>query len=142
LGLPSTKNIFEPHLVTLPTTSKALDIVVGSNHHYVMTSNGEIYCWGLNIYGQLGLGNDKYIIDQPTHYTHFGKQKIKLQARDNYSCTIIGGELYIWGYNLDGRLGLGTKYNVVSPTKVNFPQNRKVIQIALGNTHCLALTVI
>jgi len=73
----------------------------------------------------------------------FGKQKIKLHARDNYSCAIgAEGELYSWGYNIDGRLGLGTNHNILLPSKVPFPKGRRVVQIALGTSHCVALTLI
>ena len=37
-------------------TNKALKVEVGFNHSIVVTTNGEVYAWGNNFYGQLGNG--------------------------------------------------------------------------------------
>ncbi len=39
-------------------TNKALKVEVGSNHSIVVTTNGEVYAWGNNFYGQLGNGTN------------------------------------------------------------------------------------
>ncbi len=84
-----------------------------------ITTNGDLYCWGDNSYGQIGNnGNTK-------------KQTIPVQVLSNvksvyysYSdyCSVSAittdGDLYCWGNNNYGQAGNGTTENQTVPVKV------------------------
>jgi E3 ubiquitin-protein ligase HERC4 len=51
------------------------------------------------------------------------------------------GELYSWGANTDGQLGLGHKQESETPTKIDgLPSGEKIVDVACGHSHVLALT--
>lgn len=63
--------------------------------------------WGLNVYGQLGLGDTKARYKPERISVHVpGFQVVKVAAGSNFSAAITeSGELWTWGCGCDGRLG-------------------------------------
>ena len=102
---------------------------------YTLLSDGSLYTWGDNNYGQLGLG------DKTNRYYYASEnQKINIPDKINeliglkdteydtskrmyinkFSLYAIteNGELYAWGDNSDGQLGIGNTDNQTKPVKV------------------------
>ena len=51
------------------------------------------------------------------------------------------GDVYSWGYNGNGELGRGDNVNpTYIPAKVTSLDGIKVVQIACGSNHCVALS--
>jgi alpha-tubulin suppressor-like RCC1 family protein len=80
-------------------------------------TDGTLWSWGENSYGQLGLGNR-------TAYSS-PKQVGSLTNWSNisgglYSCIALktDGTIWTWGYNVDGRLGLNNTTNYSSPKQI------------------------
>eukprot|EP00949_MAST-11_sp_MAST-11-sp1_P000738 g738.t1 len=57
LGTGSTENRKEPTIVPELCGGKVVHVEVSSYHGHALTSGGALYSWGLNRYGQLGLGD-------------------------------------------------------------------------------------
>ena len=55
LGIGGTENILVPTLVQTLKDKKITEIYAGTYHSLAKTEEGEIYVWGQNKYGQLGL---------------------------------------------------------------------------------------
>jgi len=51
-----------------------------------------------------------------------------------------GGEIYAWGNGKHGQLGLGARHPELSPRRVDALAAQRVIGIACGDFHSLALT--
>ncbi len=77
------------------------------------------------------------------------KQKIVAVSIEGFHClaTTNDGSVFAWGCGLHGRLGLGDNNHRYQPTEIPrdfFADNKggldKVVQIAAGTTHSLALT--
>lgn len=130
---------------------KVKDITVSktSSHFFLIDDKGDVYSWGWNDYGQLGLGNDDYAIS-PTLMEKclFKNEKVlQIKAGIRHSIALTqDGNVYAWGCNHRGRLGLGKNYKTEQqldkPTlmmKSSF-HNKEIIQIATGDAHSLALT--
>lgn len=90
------------------------EVVQGLGHFMTLSYN--IYSWGDNNCGQLGVGTwddcrDPQKIDLPN---------VRKIICNNYSSFAITykNELYSWGNNDYGRLGLGHKNNVNTPQKI------------------------
>ena len=52
--------------------SRAVAVAAGTNHSCVLLYNGNVMCWGLNSYGQLGIGNISQLL-WPSHTVDLGK---------------------------------------------------------------------
>ena len=90
----------------------------------VKNTEGELYAWGKNDYGQLGIGNYE---DQNTPVKMNGNIK---ELYNVYDMALFGktsnNELYAWGDNSDGMLGIGSNENQNAPVKVPELSNCKV----------------
>ena len=87
-----------------------------------LTSDGTAYAWGLNANGQLGLGD---VVSRSSPVAVLGGLKfIDIQfadgPTDKYSVfgTVANGNLYSWGVNVNGTLGLGDVTPRSSPVAV------------------------
>jgi alpha-tubulin suppressor-like RCC1 family protein len=112
---------------------KAKVISCGDSHTVAIDFEGEVWGWGNNEAGQLGLLNSEEI-RTPTRLGMKAKQVVA-----GYVLTALispDDKLWIWGANPEGQLGLGDTQSREIPTLV---PNLLVKQVALGVHHTLAL---
>lgn len=100
------------------------DVQVGLRHSCAR-SDGMIYCWGLNNYGQLGNNNNTNQTRAVAVYTQpgmlNGTNVIAVGAGANRSCAVVtDGRTFCWGLNNTGQIGDGTKDNRNIPTESLF----------------------
>ena len=63
-----------------------------------------------------------------------------MAAGENHSLILTkSGQLYSFGFNSQGQLGLNNTQNYCVPTLVESMQSLKIIQIAAGRNHSVAL---
>ncbi len=77
-----------------------------------------LWCWGLNLFGQLGLGDtsDRY---QPTRVGVDADWATVRTGLSEHTCgTRLDGTLWCWGHNRVGQLGLGDTHDRHLPTQV------------------------
>lgn len=88
-----------------------------------IADNGNVYCWGLNDYGQLGNGNTG--TDQNTPVAVVRPDGVYFTAvyiGKHHNCALGDDqELYCWGNDGDGRLGASVSGNKNVPTVVGRP---------------------
>lgn len=104
-GTPSTSNVFYPITVSEPLTF--VKVASSTDHSLAIDSLGRLWGWGINTWGQLGLG-DQVGRPVPTliNDTH---QWIAIGCGYGTSFTIdSAGVLYSCGDNRSGTLGLGS----------------------------------
>jgi len=121
-------------------------LTAGSLHTCAITPSGNIYCWGNNVYGQLGDGSN---VDSTkpvlVNTSEIGDIKfVSISAGSWHTCAIaINGKTYCWGLNKEGKLGDGTKISKNKPVLVNsssYGDNIEFIQIALYGYQSCAVT--
>jgi len=105
-------------------------------HSMALKSDGTVWAWGSNLYGQLG--------NASTTNTNTPVQSILLSniiaisAGGWHSVALKNdGTVWTWGWNMDGQLGDGTTNDKITATQV--PGLNGVIKIAAGTYHVLAL---
>lgn len=114
-----------------------------------LTPNGFLFTWGLNVHGQLGLGNFKDK-SMPVPVLYLQQEKItQISAGFMHSGAVTEtGKLYMWGDNHDCRIFQPVQQysknmrirNFAIPQYCDYLEGIKVQQVSCGSTHTLVLT--
>lgn len=106
------------HIDGLP---KVLNVACGELHSLAVVEGGEVWVWGDNTNRQLGLGrvtrNDEFL---PVQARAFPGAVDLLATGPSHSIGLCNGDVYGWGNQSCGRLGLQSRNDskyVVAPTK-------------------------
>ncbi len=97
------------------------DIAAGAVHNCAVATDGVLYCWGENQYGQLGDGTltNRSVptpVDIDVRFT-------RVSAANTNTCAIaVSTIVYCWGQNIQGAAGNGGTAIVRSPSAVPRPQ--------------------
>uniref|UniRef100_A0A671MRB4 BTB domain-containing protein n=1 Tax=Sinocyclocheilus anshuiensis TaxID=1608454 RepID=A0A671MRB4_9TELE len=148
LGNGTTNQGVSPVLLSTNLQNKRVtEVACGSHHSLALTLEGEVYGWGYNGNGQLGLGNNG---NQLTPCRLIALQGFcVVQVRNRRSAMFLDyyktchsltdeGLLYAWGANTYGQLGTGNKSNQLSPVQVMAEKERIVEIAACHSTHTSA----
>jgi alpha-tubulin suppressor-like RCC1 family protein len=138
LGINNNTNRTTPVTTILGGTNWK-SIACGGNHTITLKTDGTLWSWGYNLYGQLGV-NDTRSRSTPVT-TILGGTNWKLSSGGAIHTVAIktDGTLWSWGYNSDGQLGINNNTNRTTPvTTILGGTNWK--SIACGNFHTVALT--
>jgi alpha-tubulin suppressor-like RCC1 family protein len=80
-------------------------------------ASGAAYCWGSNVYGQLGFGSSIEFSALPVQVSGLGSGVSSIEASGIHACALMAsGSVYCWGSNQDTRLGQGSSPVSVSHT--------------------------
>ncbi|KAJ8765337.1 hypothetical protein K2173_012034 [Erythroxylum novogranatense] len=123
----------------LPLTS----ISCGGAHTLFLTNTGRVYATGLNDFGQLGISHNIPYSMEPCEVSGLQKEVGQISAGYHHSCAItVDGEMYMWGRNSNGQLGLGKKAEkaINLPTKVECLNGIAIKKVALASEHSVAVT--
>jgi|GEM_PF-1017343 len=120
-------------------TSGVTALAAGFDHTCVVMANGQMKCWGYNLYGQLGDGtfaNHNTPVDVTGSIT--GVATLAMGAY--HSCAVTGsGGVKCWGNNGYGQLGDGTTISRTAPIDVT-GLITGVTTVAAGGNHTCAIT--
>lgn len=110
-------------------------VSAGFDHTCGVTSTNDLWCWGNNYYGQLGVGDQNHR-SAPVRVDPRGKW-IAVSSGQNHTCGIQKDySLYCWGDNRNGILGTGTTAPVhIKPTLVG----RLWWAVSAGSNHTCGL---
>uniref|UniRef100_F7BA83 RCC1 and BTB domain containing protein 2 n=1 Tax=Monodelphis domestica TaxID=13616 RepID=F7BA83_MONDO len=143
LGNGTTNHGLIPiHISTNIGNRKIIEVACGSHHSLVLTSDGEVFAWGYNNSGQVGSGSTA---NQPIPRKVTGclQNKMVTTIACGQMCSMAvveSGEVYVWGYNGNGQLGLGSSGNQATPCRIAALQGIRVHKIVCGYAHTLVLT--
>jgi len=123
----------------LSSSQKPSEIVVGGSHSCVLTDRGNLVCWGLNDYGQVG----EATTDSGTTPHYFSAETaplVSISTGVTHSCGIDESRNPIcWGNNEDGQLGDDSMESSSVPVHVQLPAGVTVREVAAGDSHTCAL---
>jgi len=161
-GHGCTEDVLLPRLLDVfdGKTIKQISVGPGGYHTIALTTDRGVYTWGHNRVGQLGYSNS----DAPrnvegAHFLPTPKKVASLQKLNvrqvvagwgHSAALTVSGEVLICGRNFQGQLGLGDPQDFPKnerghPYQAQFItldklDGQKVIQIACGGEHSVALT--
>ena len=91
-------------------------ITANTDHIVAIKADGTLWTWGYNNVGQLGLG-DTVARSSPVQVGTSSNWTFVASSATESSAAINSlGQLYLWGSNITGALGLGDTINRSSPT--------------------------
>ena len=101
-------------------------IMGGEVHNVALKSDGTVWAWGANIFGQLGNGSTN---EAHTPVQVSGLSSVTALGGRGYHTLAIdaGGSVWGWGWNSAGELGNGTTNPTTVPVKVVGLTNAAVV---------------
>jgi len=137
-------NIAQPRPVALPTgfDESIVSIAVGQIHATFLTEAGDVYSWGFNNFGPLGLGDEENRpapVKIPGNLDDLDVVAVENGNGTSFAITDAGG-LFAWGLNSNGQLGQGDLEERLVPTRVAALADETVVAVSSGTSFTLALT--
>ncbi|MGH0142630.1 UNVERIFIED_CONTAM: hypothetical protein FKN15_076509 [Acipenser sinensis] len=143
LGLPGTEEC-----VRVPRTIKSLSdvqiiqVACGHQHSLALSKGSQIFSWGQNKIGQLGLGcENKSQCSPQIIRSLLGVPFAQIAAGGAHSFALtLSGAVFGWGRNKFGQLGLNDESDRYAPVLLKSLRTQKIVYISCGEDHTAALT--
>jgi alpha-tubulin suppressor-like RCC1 family protein len=154
LTLPAGNSELTPVDITdnfdLNNDETVVFIEAGRDHNGLITSDGRVFTWGANAYGQLGNGTTlnpwESVVYQPSEITFDLEEDdfiIDLDFGNNHSVALsYMGQAFVWGSNEENQLGVDDT-EVHAPMSINMAlaiPDVKISAVSLGYDHTGILT--
>lgn len=106
-----------------------------------LSDEGLVFSWGDGDFGKLGRGGSEgcTVPHNIERLNSLGVIQIECGAQFSLALT-KAGEVWTWGKGDYFRLGHGSDQHVRKPTMIESLKDKKVIHVAVGALHCLAVT--
>ncbi|XP_034405047.1 probable E3 ubiquitin-protein ligase HERC6 [Cyclopterus lumpus] len=133
-----------PSRVPIPLQIAVIQVACGNSHSLALTKGGDVFSWGLNSHGQLGLGKEvslQYVPELVCALTGVAVTQISAGATHTLFLT-LPGLVYCCGANKSGQLGLNRvdekgRFNICMVPAL---RPRGVSFISCGEAHSAVLT--
>ncbi|XP_010081466.1 PREDICTED: probable E3 ubiquitin-protein ligase HERC4 isoform X1 [Pterocles gutturalis] len=143
LGLPGTEECIRvPRNIKSLSEIQIVQVACGYYHSLALSKGSEVFSWGQNKYGQLGLGYE-YKKQNSPHVIKslLGIPFAQIAAGGAHSFVLtLSGAIFGWGRNKFGQLGLNDDNDRYVPTLLKSLRTQKVVHISCGEDHTAALT--
>ncbi|XP_052829652.1 E3 ubiquitin-protein ligase HERC2 isoform X3 [Octopus bimaculoides] len=143
LGHGDTTTQLKPKQVMALVGQRVKQVACGSRdaQTLALTDEGLVYSWGDGDFGKLGRGGSEgcsvpHVIDR---LTNLNVCQIECGAQFSLALTKSGG-VWTWGKGDYFRLGHGTDTHIRKPKCVEGLKGKKIVHVAVGALHCLAVT--
>ncbi|XP_058652550.1 probable E3 ubiquitin-protein ligase HERC4 isoform X5 [Onychostoma macrolepis] len=134
----------KPEQVVSLDAQNIVAVSCGEAHTLALNDKGQVFAWGLGSDGQLGLSNFEDCIRIPRTVRSLSEVHIAQVACGFFHSLALarGGQLFSWGQNKYGQLGLRMQgASVSSPQVIQSLQGVPFAQISAGGAHSFGLTL-
>lgn len=123
---------------------KVVSVAAGYAFNLAVTDRGEVYGWGFNDKGQLGLGH-RFNQEHPQRInslvTNYSAEIVEVACGQQHSVAVSkSGTVYAWGLNVFGQLGLSHMHDQLTPSPILALKEHVVVSAACGAEHTVAIT--
>ncbi|THF81724.1 RCC1 domain-containing protein [Cohnella fermenti] len=113
-------------------------IAAGTSHSLALDSEGRVWAWGDNTYGQMGDGSTT-IRTTPAVVPNLGDVTAISSGYNHGLALKSDGTLWAWGYNNRGQIGDNSTTNRLTPVQVTGLSGVTIASISAGGTFNLML---
>ena len=130
-------NNLSTYVLVKVVDGKNMDLEIGNQFSVGLTTSGQVWTWGSNIYGELGTGASKQSADEPEHVTSL--ENIVCIGAGYYHAVALDnqGKIYTWGLNNAGQLGNNSTTNENRPIQISILPNIKKVDAYKNMTTAL-----
>lgn len=142
LGHGDASERLSPEAVRALSGSAVDKVYCGAEYTFASSrSNKKLYSWGWGDFGRLGHGDCHDVFLPEPVSSLCGRVVRSVACGDTHTLVVTGdGELYSFGRNQNGQLGLESRDDALAPQRVKALQDQEVISISCGAEHSLAAT--
>ncbi|XP_036430879.1 probable E3 ubiquitin-protein ligase HERC3 isoform X2 [Colossoma macropomum] len=143
LGLGTVEEAVRvPRLIKKLCEHRISQVMCGNQHCIALSKDGQLFTWGQNSSGQLGLGKGEPSSLSPQPLKSLcGIPLAQISAGGDHSFALsLSGAVFGWGRNSAGQLGLNDEQDRAVPCHIKFLRSQKVVYISCGEEHTAALT--
>ena len=156
-GLENCQYTDEPNKLFIPLIKEVISISCGEFNSSIIFKDNKTYLYGLNTFGQLGNGSNRYKSKKLSIIPLLSQIKFKKISLGGGHVLGISNEskLFSWGLNIFGQLGLGHNNNISQPTLIekigildlessniketSLTYDKNILEIKAGAQHSLIL---
>lgn len=147
LGVNSNADALLPQSMSNPVLTNVKRIAAGSLHSVALKTDGTVWTWGSNNYGQLG-DDTEIDKDEPVNISNIpgsalqGKFVKLIAAGGAFSVAVTSDDrIYAWGYNGFGQLGINpvTDPKRKLPVEISITGIGTIKALAAGLDHVLVM---
>ncbi|KRE21939.1 RCC1 domain-containing protein [Paenibacillus sp. Soil522] len=118
--------------------SSVVAIAAGDDHSLALKSDGTVWAWGLNNYGQLGIGRTTSTSSTPVQVQGLSSMVAIAAGNDHNLAVKSDGTVWQWGMTYNGELFNGGSGDLYTPVQVQGLSSVSAVA-AGGRSHNLAL---
>ncbi|MDR1294413.1 MAG: hypothetical protein LBK59_05570, partial [Bifidobacteriaceae bacterium] len=113
-------------------------VAIGGSHMVAIDKNGDLWTWGDNRLGQLGIGDGSLVHPSPMQVGLPSPAESVACGGNHTIATLKSDEVFAWGDNSGGSLGIGSESRSPTPVQVQgIPGHGRPFA---GNSYSLYLT--
>ena len=141
LGFESDGSVRIPTLVTSLFGVPVVSIACGSAHCLALSATGQVFSWGRNKYGNLGLGHTREAKGPHIISSLSGVRIVKVSCGSSHSAVLSSTHrVFLFGQNSFGQCGQEDFENVLRPQEISHLKSELLIGVFCGSFHTVCLT--
>lgn len=140
--------VFDPSLIlerhAMSKADNQFPISIGERHTFLVKNNTDLYAYGNNFYGQLGVRKRNLAVNHSAKITKVDIPRCDALVREvvlgkdtSFLLTSVGS-VYSWGKNNSGILGLGHSRIQIHPQRMDF-QGEPIVSLNVCERNGIAL---
>jgi alpha-tubulin suppressor-like RCC1 family protein len=107
----------QPYVPVTSLLANVIQVAAGQGMTCAIVGGGDVYCWGANASGALGIGAASGDFPLPTHLPSLANA-VEIAAGWRHACArLADGTVWCWGENSSGQVGDGTTTARSSPVR-------------------------